>query len=214
MKTDLKPSFNPDTRSVTLGGRQVGTYFDELSYAMKWLGSKSQTYFIGQAVGYPGTAMYNTLKDVPDEKRLELPVAEEMQMGMSCGLALSGLIPVSIFPRWNFLLCAISSLVNHLDKYSILSDNEYNPHVIIRTGIGSVLPLDPQFQHKGDFTEAIQAMCRTVKVKRLERPEDILPAYATAYHEKGVHLLCEVSDFLNEDFRRDYDMFRLTYGGA
>lgn len=190
------------------------TYFDELSRAMKWLGTKPDTYFIGQAVGYPGTAMFNTLKDVPDEKRLELPVAEEMQMGMSCGLSLSGLIPVSIFPRWNFLLCAISALVNHLDKYSILSEDGYKPHVIIRTGIGSVVPLDPQFQHKGDFTEAIQSMCKTVVVKRLEKPEDIFPAYTTAYQEKGVHLLCEVSDFLNEDFRKEYTNFRSVYEGA
>jgi pyruvate/2-oxoglutarate/acetoin dehydrogenase E1 component len=196
------------------GDRKVGTYFDELSCAMQWLGTQPDTYFIGQSVQYQGTAMFNTLKGVPEEKRLELPVAEEMQMGMSCGLALTGIVPISIFPRWNFLLCAISSLVNHLDKYSILSDGGFNPHVIIRTGIGSVVPLDPQYQHKGDFTEAIQAMCKTVKVKRLERPEDIVPAYMDAYNEKGVHLLVEVSDFLNEDFRINYSTFRETYNGA
>lgn len=193
--------------------RHIGSYFDELTYAMEWLGKKQDTFFIGQAVGYPGTSMFNTLKNVTNDKRLELPVVEETQMGISCGLALTGFVPISIFPRWNFLLCAISGLVNHLDKYSILSDGGYNPHVIIRTGIGSVLPLDPQYQHKGDFTEAIQAMCKTVKVRRLERPEDILPAYMTAYNEKGVHLLCEVSDFLNEDFRKDYSLFRETYRG-
>ena len=47
---------------------------------------------------------------------IELPVAEEMQMGMSFGMSLDGTIPISIYPRWNFLLCAINQLVNHLDK--------------------------------------------------------------------------------------------------
>ena len=192
--------------------RKKGSYFDELCSAMDYMAEKPETIFIGQAVAYPGTAMFNTLKNVPNNKRLELPVAEEMQMGMSAGLSLSGLIPISIFPRWNFLLCAISGLVNHLDKYSILSD--YQPHVIIRTGIGSVYPLDPQYQHKGDFTEAIQSMCRTVKVKRLENPEDIVDSYIEAYNNPGVYLMCEVSDFLNEEFRKDYIRFRETYNGA
>lgn len=193
------------------------TYFDELTKAMTWLAEKPDTYFMGQAVGYPGTAMYNTLKGVPDSKRLELPVAEEMQMGMTVGLAFAGYTPISIYPRWNFLLCAISGLVNHLDKYPILIDHSpfCYPYkkAIIRTGIGSVLPLDPQYQHKGDFTEAIQAMCKTVKVVRLEKPEDILPAYVQAYQAEYSTILVEVSDFLNEDFRKDYSLFRETYGG-
>jgi pyruvate/2-oxoglutarate/acetoin dehydrogenase E1 component len=188
------------------------SYFDELCRAMTLLAKMPDTYFIGQAVQYPGTAMYNTLKDVPEDKRLELPVAEEMQMGISAGLALSGYVPISIFPRWNFLLCGISGLVNHIDKYPLLS--RYPTKVIIRTGIGSVNPLDPQWQHKGDFTEAVQAMCKTVKVVRLERPDQIVKAYLEAYDAPHSTILCEVSDFLNEDFRDSYQNFRLTYGGA
>jgi pyruvate/2-oxoglutarate/acetoin dehydrogenase E1 component len=181
-------------------------YFDELKKAMEWLAAKPDTYFMGQAVGCPGTAMYSTLKDIDPAKRLELPVAEEMQMGVSVGLALEGLTPISVYPRWNFLLCAISGLVNHLDKYPIISD--YRPKVIIRTGIGSVCPLDPQWQHKGDFTEAIQKMCKTVNVVRLDRPEQVLPEYRKAYESKHSTILCEVSDFLNEDFRTEYMKFR------
>ena len=39
-------------------------YFDELKKSMEWLGEKKSTYFIGQAVEVPGTAMFNTLKDL------------------------------------------------------------------------------------------------------------------------------------------------------
>ena len=189
-------------------------YFNELTRAMTWLGEQPDTYFIGQAVGYPGTAMHSTLKGVPDSKRLELPVAEEMQMGMTVGLTFAGYTPISIYPRWNFLLCAISGLVNHLDKYPLLLDNPCSrprQRAIIRTGIGSVVPLDHQHQHKGDFTEAIQKMCKTVKVVRLDTPEQIFPAYIEAYNSPYSTILCEVSDFLNEDFRRDYGKFRENF---
>ena len=46
-------------------------------------------------------------------------------MGMTTGLALAGAVPVSIFPRWNFLLCAMSQLVNHLDKLQAMSNGRY-----------------------------------------------------------------------------------------
>ena len=39
---------------------------------------------------------------------------------------MSGKIPVSIFPRWNFLLLAINQLVNHLDKLNEMTNNKYN----------------------------------------------------------------------------------------
>ena len=52
----------------------MGKYFDELTRAMTWLGEQSDTVFIGQAVEYKGTAMTNTLVNVPREKLLEMPV--------------------------------------------------------------------------------------------------------------------------------------------
>ena len=87
-------------------------YFDELKRSMDWLGKKPDTLFIGQAVAVAGTGMSNTLKDVPQEKLLEFPVCEDMQMGFANGLALSGdYVPISIFPRWNFLLLASNQVV-------------------------------------------------------------------------------------------------------
>ena len=82
-------------------------YFEELKRSMNYLSKNEKTIFIGQAVEVPGTAMSNTLKDIPSSKLLELPVAEEMQMGITTGLALDSNIPISIFPRWNFLLLAM-----------------------------------------------------------------------------------------------------------
>ena len=155
-------------------------YFDELKRAMDFLAEDPRTVFIGQAVAVAGTAMTNTLKDVPRGRLIELPVFEEMQMGMTLGMALNGSVPVSLFPRWNFLLCGINQLVNHLDKVQVMSNGGYQAKAIIRTGIGSERPLHPQHQHVGDFTSAIRAMCTTIEVIRLDEPADVFPAYERA----------------------------------
>ena len=146
-------------------------YFDELKASMDMLAKDPRVVFIGQAVEYAGTAMSNTLKDVPKEKLIEMPVFEDTQMGMTLGLALSGYIPVSIFPRWNFLICATNQLVNHVDKIMMMSD--YRPRMIIRTGIGSERPLHPQHQHVGDYTDAYKLMCPNIDIVRLEESKDI-----------------------------------------
>jgi len=175
-------------------------YFEELKKSMEFLSENSKSIFIGQAVEVPGTAMFNTLKNIDKDKLIELPVAEEMQMGITVGLALNGDIPISIFPRWNFLLYAINQLVNHLDKVNIMSNNGFKAKAIIRTGIGSQKPLHPQYQHIGDFTEAIKKMCTTIDVIKLNEPEDIFPSYKKALIRKDGKstLLVEYGDYYNE----------------
>ena len=153
-------------------------YFDELKRSMEFLASDPRTVFIGQAVAFPGTAMSNTLMGVPKEK----------------------LVPVTIFPRWNFLLLAINQLVNHVDKARVMSNGGYDPKIIIRTGIGSERPLHPQHQHIGDFTDAIRKMCTTIEVIRLKEPEDIFPAYEKSLlRDDGRNtILVEYGDYYNE----------------
>ena len=130
---------------------------------MEFLARDPRVIFLGQAVAYPGTAMTGSMEGIDVERRIEMPVCEEMQLGMSIGLAANGLIPVSIFPRWNFLLLATNQLVNHLDKLNALTRGELQHRVIIRTGIGSERPLHPHVQHVGDFTDAFRMMCPNVE---------------------------------------------------
>ena len=79
-------------------------YFEELKRSMEFLGKKNNTIFIGQAVEVPGTAMSNTLKNIKKNKLLELPVAEEMQMGMTLGLAMDDNIPQAYFQDGIFII--------------------------------------------------------------------------------------------------------------
>jgi pyruvate/2-oxoglutarate/acetoin dehydrogenase E1 component len=165
---------------------------------METLAGDPRVIFLGQAVEYAGTAMSNTLKDVPKEQLLEMPVFEDTQMGMTLGLALAGYIPVSIYPRWNFLVCATNQLVNHVDKITMMSD--YKPRIIIRTGIGSERPLHPQHQHVGDYTDAYRLLCPNVDIIRLEEPRHVYDAYCTAYLRRDgkATILVEYGDYYNE----------------
>jgi len=157
----------------------VSAYFDALCEAMVMVArEKSRAIFMGQAVACAGTAMSNTFKDVPREKLLEMPVTEDMQLGLAIGMALNGDFPVSCYPRINFLLLAMNQLILHLDKIPIYS--EFRPKVIIRTAIAVASPLDPGVQHLGDFTEGLQKMLCRVNVVTLNNADDILPAYEWA----------------------------------
>ncbi len=165
------------------------TYYDNLCRAMEMIAEHPRSIFLGQAVSCAGTGMSRSFEKVPREKLIELPVFENAQLGMSIGLSLEGMLPVSIFPRWNFLLLAADALVNHLDKISLYS--AYRPRVIIRTAVGSSVPLDPGWQHLGNFSDAFRMMLKTVRVVELDTPNEIVSEYKKAMERVGSTILVE-----------------------
>lgn len=175
-------------------------YIEELKKAMSLLAENDKVVFIGQAVKYAGTGLYDTLEHIPDHKRIEFPVAEYLQSGVVNGMAIQGMIPVSIIPRWNFLLMGTDQIVNHLDKFSLMSDGRCTPKAIIRVAVGTERPVDPQDQHKGNFSEAFRLMCKTIDIIELFEPEDIVPAYEKALNriDGKSTILVEFGDFNRE----------------
>ena len=157
------------------------SYRSELARAMEALGTKQGSVFIGQAIMFEGTAMSRSFSSVPREKLIEAPVEEELQLGISLGLAMSGFTPVSVFPRWNFLLLAWNQLVNHLDKASEIFNLPIPPKVIIRTSIGASDPLNPGPQHVGDFSKATALMAPNLRILTLDSAEEVFPAYLDAF---------------------------------
>lgn len=172
------------------------SYREEVTKAMKMLAEDERTIFIGQTVAFPGSTIFGTLESVPMGKRLEVPVMEEAQLGISIGLSLEGFIPVSIYPRMDFFILAINQLVNHLDKIEEMSHG-FNPKVIIRTIVGSTSPLNPGPQHTGDYTEMLKACLTNVDVVKLTRTEDIVPAYRRALESENSTILIEIGDLYN-----------------
>jgi pyruvate/2-oxoglutarate/acetoin dehydrogenase E1 component len=164
-------------------------YKDALSNAMKRLGEQDDVIFIGQQIVYAGNPMSTTLGDVPKEKMVELPVMEETQMGMSLGIAMTGKTVITFYPRWDFIICAANQLINHIDKYELMTGKKAN--ILIRLGKGSDKPLDPGHQHKGNYIEEFKSICKNINFHDLKKWEDIEIAYETAYKNGGVHCLVE-----------------------
>jgi len=166
-------------------------YFDELERSMKML-AEDGYIFIGQSVKYPGNVIHKTLDHV--NFMIEMPVAEDMQMGMSIGLSIQGVKVVSIFPRMDFLICAMNQLVNHLDKLSDLSHGVFKPKVIIRTMVGSKTPLDAGLQHTGNYIKMLEAGLKNVDVFELDDERIICECYKNAMESKRSTILVERGD--------------------
>ena len=172
-------------------------YYDEIIRAMSFLAEHPKTIFIGQSVVYPGTGLYDSLEHLDDNKKIEFPVAEYLQCGVVNGMSLAGLIPISIFPRWNFLLMGTDQIVNHLDKFNSMSNGQFKSKVIIRVSVGSEIPVDPQCQHKGNFSEAFRNMLQNINVVDLEEAEQIFPEYELALNrtDNVSTILVEYADY-------------------
>ena len=173
-------------------------YKDEIIRSMEWLAEKDDTIFLGQSVLYSGNAIYNTLNTLPPEKMLEVPVFEEVQMGMSTGIALEGLVPISCFPRFDFILRCMDALVNHLDKMEYMTEGIWKPKVIIRTSIGAKFPLDGGIQHTQDYTQMMKDNLTEINVVLLNEPEEIFPTFEDAYQREGSSMIIEWGDYYNE----------------
>tara|TARA_A100001201_G_C4093149_1_gene202841 strand:+ start:2567 stop:3088 length:522 start_codon:yes stop_codon:yes gene_type:complete len=169
-------------------------YIDEVNKGMELLASNPQSIFIGQAVQYKGTALTHQVKNFGKEKLLEMPVAEEFQAGFAIGLALEGYLPISLYPRMNFIILAMNQIINHLDKWEAMSVGESKPKVIMKAVVGSEHPLDPGHQHKANYTEAFRSMSTNIDVAELIYPHQILDTYKRALDTDKSTLIIEHGD--------------------
>ena len=166
-----------------------------LTKAMSDLSKLDETIFIGQQIVYAGNPMSTTLTDVPKEKMIEVPVMEETQMGMSLGLAITGKTVISFYPRWDFLISAANQLINHIDKFELMTEKKVN--ILIRVGKGANIPLDPGHQHKANYLDEFKSMCPNIEFHDLKTKVDVELAYKYAM-SGGVHVLVEYPELYNK----------------
>lgn len=169
-------------------GPTLSPYKDRLTEAMKLVSEHDNIIFIGQQILYAGNPMSTTLGHISKDKMVELPVMEETQMGMTLGLAMTGKTVVSFYPRWDFIILAMNQLVNHIDKFRLMTG--ILPNIIIRLGKGSDKPLDPGHQHKGNYLNEFKSICKNITFNDLTEVDKILPSYETALRG-GVHIMVE-----------------------
>ena len=136
----------------------MNAYKQAILEQMELFAKDPKVIFLGQQVA--SESFYGTLETIPLDRRIEMPVAEELQMGMSIGLSLMGYLPISIYQRMDFLPRAMDQIVNHLNLLEESSRGMYKPRVIIRTTIGTKSPMDVGPQHSQDLTELMKYACK------------------------------------------------------
>ena len=110
---------------------------------------------------------------------------------MSLGMAMANKFVITFYPRWDFLICATNQLVNHVDKILLMSKGTWKTNMIIRLGKGSDKPLDPGYQHKGNYLEEFKLMCPNIKFWDLKSADNIEAVYNKAYELGGIHVIVE-----------------------
>ena len=164
------------------------SYFKQaVNDAMKML-AKNDAVFIGQSLRYDGAAIYDSMDGIPMDQRIEMPVAEDFQMGFCTGMSLAGKLPVCIYPRMDFLILAINQIVNHLDK---LPRYGWRPKVIIRTTVGQKTPLDAGPQHTQNHTQALNLMLTNIAIHQVRTADEVKTAYTLALLGDKSHIIVE-----------------------
>lgn len=111
---------------------------------------------IGYSVKF-GNAM-GALADVPEDRKIETPVAENLMMGLAIGMSFEGFRPVVYFERHDFMLCAADAIVNHVSHIERISHGEYKCPVIIRAIVADGGPFYAGPTHSQNFTNAFKSM--------------------------------------------------------
>lgn len=171
-------------------------YKEAIKKSMGILAKDKKTIFIGYNLLY-GSKAYGTLISVPKNQILEMPVAENLMSGIAIGMALKGFKPVLIFERHDFMLNALDSIINHLDKIWQISNNEFNPKVIIRAIVGATKPFYPGIQHSQDFTDLFRNSL-SFPVIELYNSKQVLYCYRHIYKYNDSIMFIEYREKYNE----------------
>jgi pyruvate dehydrogenase E1 component beta subunit len=174
-------------------------YQEAIKQEMEELAKDPKVIFLGYNVLY-GSQGYGTFKDVPKEKCIETPLAENLMAGLAIGLAMEGFKPVLFFERHDFMLIALDALVNHLDKIESMSNKQFTAPIIIRAVVGATKPLYPGPQHLQDFSEIFKKLFH-FPVYSLNNYFDIRTYYAGARNFDKPVMFIEKKDLYPEEYR-------------
>ena len=112
------------------------TYGFAIREAFSYLLSKyPEVFVIGQGLWSPwyvGNSMTDLDKEFGVERIIDTPVAESACTGAAVGAALSGMKPIMVHPRMDFMLYAMDAIVNEAAKWSSMMGGQANPGVTIR----------------------------------------------------------------------------------
>tara|TARA_R110001592_G_scaffold305906_1_gene578719 strand:+ start:1637 stop:2833 length:1197 start_codon:yes stop_codon:yes gene_type:complete len=152
----------------------TGSYKDAVNESMDSLGADKNTIFIGYNVLY-GNAMGN-LENVPDDQKLETPVAENLMAGLAIGMSFEGFKPVVYYERHDFMLVAADAIGNHMNYIERISHGEFKTPITLRTVVADGGPFYSGPTHSQDFTSTFREMV-TFPIFDPETPQEVMDAY-------------------------------------
>jgi pyruvate/2-oxoglutarate/acetoin dehydrogenase E1 component len=172
-------------------------YIDAIRLGMEELAKQSNTIFLGYNVGC-GSKASGTLKNVNQQQLFETPLAENLMMSLGVGMSLEAYYPVVYFERFDFILNAIDSIVNHLNKASKLSNGAFNPACLIRVAVGRKQhPFFSGLTHTQDFTKAMKEL--------VNFPVRVLDINTSAYHITDAFVKHHNQNFMTVEYMDLYD---------
>ncbi len=118
----------PDTNRCSYG-EAIFSAFDYL------LTNYSEVFVIGQGLWSPwyvGNTMTNLDKKFGCDRIIDSPVSESATTGAAIGASLTGMRPIVVHPRMDFMLYAMDSIVNQAAKWSYMFGGQDHPAVTIR----------------------------------------------------------------------------------
>jgi hypothetical protein len=152
------------------------SYKEAVKVAMQELAQEG-AIFIGYNVR-KGDAM-GTLLGVPEDQKIETPVAENLMAGLAIGMSFEGFKPVLYFERHDFMMVAMDAIVNHVDKIERISHGEFKVPIIIRAVTADAGPFYSGITHSQDFTELFRKAVDFPVIDPLDGPQ-VLKAFREA----------------------------------
>lgn len=116
------------------------TYNNAIREAQKQMMEKDNSVFIfGEGVD-DATGVFGTSLDLAryfgKERIFDIPLAENCLTGVAIGAALSGMKPIMVHQRMDFLFLALDQIANHAAKWRYMLGGNGNVPLVIRSIIG------------------------------------------------------------------------------
>ena len=99
------------------------------------LSNYPETFVIGQGLWSPwyvGNSMTDLDKKFGKNRVIDTPVSESATTGAAVGASLTGMKPIVVHPRMDFMLYAMDAIVNQAAKWSHMFGGQAHPGVTIR----------------------------------------------------------------------------------
>ena len=147
------------------------------------LRSNKNAFILGEGVDDPGGIFGSTLglvKEFGKDRIMDIPIAENGMTGVAIGAAISGMNPIFVHMRMDFLPMCMDQIINHAAKWYYMSGGTVNVPLVVRSIIGR------GWGSAAQHSQALQAMLTHIPGLKVVVP-------GTPYDAKGL-LISSIED--------------------